>query len=312
MRMCSCCGTAGFAHISCLAEQAKILIEEAEERDLGDQVFSERWSRWGYCSLCEKEYHGAVRRALSWACWKTYVGRPEGDMARRLAMTLLGNGSGDFDPTDTDGPRLEGVPTGKFCSNCGRDNASKTCGRCMTQVYCSTECQRADWKRHKASCQSVEGRETSADAPEVEKDPSRSVLEKSGLFQAIHKAVVASAAAGVPGPGLEDDPIFLEFTKAVAMYTQFALNAHHGRLMKRLAHDMLLSASDEDILDTIKAAGGVPSEERSLFLKQYRVILQLKANSEQVDKSNQELEKVKKILAQYCASRNRETIDSFV
>ena len=27
----SCRGTAGFAHVSCLAEQAKILVEEAEE-----------------------------------------------------------------------------------------------------------------------------------------------------------------------------------------------------------------------------------------------------------------------------------------
>ena len=85
------------------------------------------------------------------------------DLSRRLAMALLGNGSGGFDPTDTDGPRLEGVPTGKFCSNCGRDNASKACGRCMTQVYCSTECQRADWKRHKASCQ-----KSRADADEEE------------------------------------------------------------------------------------------------------------------------------------------------
>ena len=32
VRMCSCRGTAGFAHVSCLAEQVKILFEEAEER----------------------------------------------------------------------------------------------------------------------------------------------------------------------------------------------------------------------------------------------------------------------------------------
>ena len=30
MRMCSCRGTAGFAHVSCLAEQAKILVAEVD------------------------------------------------------------------------------------------------------------------------------------------------------------------------------------------------------------------------------------------------------------------------------------------
>ena len=204
---------------------------------------------------------------------------------------------------------LEGVRAAEFaencrrtsrgeqaCANCGRGDASKTCGRCMARAYCSTECQRADWKRHKSSCQSVEGPEASADA-KAGLDPSRGGLEQSDLFQAIHKAVVASAAGGVTG--FEDSPIFPEFTKAVATYTQFSLNAIHGRLMKRLAHDLLLSASDEDILDTIKAAGGAPSEERSLFLRQYRVILELKARSEQVDKSKQEMQKVNELLTQF-------------
>ena len=35
VRMCACRGTAGFAHVSCLAEQAKILFAEAEENNLG-------------------------------------------------------------------------------------------------------------------------------------------------------------------------------------------------------------------------------------------------------------------------------------
>ena len=87
VRGCSCRGTAGFAHVSCLAEQAKILIAEAEENNLDDKVKNERWQRWHTCSLCEQMYHGVVRCALGWACWKTYVGRPEGDQARCLAMT---------------------------------------------------------------------------------------------------------------------------------------------------------------------------------------------------------------------------------
>ena len=92
VRGCACRGTAGFAHVSCLAEQAKILVTEAEENNLGGKVLNERWGRWCTCSLCEQEYHGVVRCALGWACWKTYVGRPEADTARGMAMSLLGNG----------------------------------------------------------------------------------------------------------------------------------------------------------------------------------------------------------------------------
>jgi len=94
VRGCACRGTAGFAHVACLAEQAKILMEEAEENNLGDIVYASRWERWNVCSLCEQRYHGVVRCALGWACWKTYVGRPEVDMVRRSAMTVLGNGLG--------------------------------------------------------------------------------------------------------------------------------------------------------------------------------------------------------------------------
>ena len=89
VRGCACRGTAGFAHVSCLAEQAKILVAEAEENNLDVES---RWNRWYSCSLCEQQYHGVVRCALAWACWKTYLGRPERDWNRRGAMTQLGNG----------------------------------------------------------------------------------------------------------------------------------------------------------------------------------------------------------------------------
>ena len=92
VRGCACRGTAGFAHVSCLAEQAKILLAEAEENNLSAKVCEERWTRWQTCSLCEQDYHGVVRCALGWACWKTYLGRPEGDGPRGMAMTQLGNG----------------------------------------------------------------------------------------------------------------------------------------------------------------------------------------------------------------------------
>ena len=42
--------------------------------------------------MCEQNYHGVVRYALGWACWKTYLGRPERSKIRGMAMTELGNG----------------------------------------------------------------------------------------------------------------------------------------------------------------------------------------------------------------------------
>ena len=92
MRMCACRGTAGFAHVSCLAEQAKLLCEEGEYNNLDKQVQNERFRRWYMCSLCEQQYHGVVHCALGWACWKTYLGRPEADRFLTSAMRLLGNG----------------------------------------------------------------------------------------------------------------------------------------------------------------------------------------------------------------------------
>ena len=82
VRGCSCRGAAGFAHLSCLARQAQVAVERA---DTG-------WARWHTCRQCEQQYHGVVRCALGWACWKTYLGRPETDWDRRDAMNELGNG----------------------------------------------------------------------------------------------------------------------------------------------------------------------------------------------------------------------------
>ena len=95
VRGCSCRSGKCFAHVSCLAEQAKILVAEAEENNLDHKAKDARWKRWYTCSLCKQEYHGVVLCALGWACWKTYVGRPETDEPRKWAMTQLGNGLGE-------------------------------------------------------------------------------------------------------------------------------------------------------------------------------------------------------------------------
>jgi len=80
-----------------LAEQAKILVAEAEENNWDDDRFMPIWRRWHRCSLCEQKYHGVVRGALGWACWKTYVGRPEADLVRYLSLEQLANGLTDAD-----------------------------------------------------------------------------------------------------------------------------------------------------------------------------------------------------------------------
>ena len=92
VRGCACRGTSGFVHVSCLAEQAKILVAEAEENNLGVDAMTERLKRWYACRLCEQEYHGVVKCALGWACWKAYVGRPEEDQVHNMAIGQLGSG----------------------------------------------------------------------------------------------------------------------------------------------------------------------------------------------------------------------------
>jgi len=75
-----------------LVEQAKVLWEEAEANNLDPKASQARWDRWDSCGLCDQQYHGVVRCALGWACWKTYVGRPEDNNVRRWAMSVLGVG----------------------------------------------------------------------------------------------------------------------------------------------------------------------------------------------------------------------------
>ena len=52
------------------------MVAEVEDNNLGDEVWTTRFKRWHTCDLCKQDYHGVVRCALGWACWKTYVGRP--------------------------------------------------------------------------------------------------------------------------------------------------------------------------------------------------------------------------------------------
>ena len=65
---CACRGTAGFVHISCLVEQAKLAVAD----DMSRESSLERWNRWHTCRLCNQPIYGKVKCALGWACWKAY------------------------------------------------------------------------------------------------------------------------------------------------------------------------------------------------------------------------------------------------
>jgi hypothetical protein len=47
--------------------------------------------KWTKCFDCGQDFHGAVRLALGWAAWKTYLGRPDTDWNRCASMGVLGN-----------------------------------------------------------------------------------------------------------------------------------------------------------------------------------------------------------------------------
>ena len=60
--MCACRGTAGFAHVSCLAEQAKILVAEAEENNFAHSLV--HTGRYDEARSLSREKLPVARRAL--------------------------------------------------------------------------------------------------------------------------------------------------------------------------------------------------------------------------------------------------------
>jgi hypothetical protein len=48
-------------------------------------------------------------------------------------------------------PKLANMPTQTQCPRC-KDEGTKVCGGCRNIMYCSAECQQADWPTHKVLC----------------------------------------------------------------------------------------------------------------------------------------------------------------
>ncbi|CAH0372905.1 unnamed protein product [Pelagomonas calceolata] len=83
VRGCSCRGDSGIAHVSCLVRGAHAAVERHGAKN---------FNMWHKCGLCEQDYHGIVACALGWACWRTCMGRPEKDLFRLSAITVLYDG----------------------------------------------------------------------------------------------------------------------------------------------------------------------------------------------------------------------------
>ena len=62
VRMCACCGTLGFAHVSCLAEHPRRLVEEAERMNWRELRINIIWAKWHTCGVCRYRHRGVVGR----------------------------------------------------------------------------------------------------------------------------------------------------------------------------------------------------------------------------------------------------------
>ena len=90
--MCACRGTAGFAHVSCLAEQAKILVAEAEENNLTTRCLM-RGSSGGTSAACASNGTTASCRVrLGGRAGRRRGSAGDGRGSRLKALGLLGNG----------------------------------------------------------------------------------------------------------------------------------------------------------------------------------------------------------------------------
>ena len=90
VRGCACRGSMGAAHLSCLAQQARLANEDDPSHTGAVEDLDLRMGRWQTCRLCWQRYHGVVACALGWRCWQTYAPLPRGDARRFMAMGVLG------------------------------------------------------------------------------------------------------------------------------------------------------------------------------------------------------------------------------
>ena len=89
VRGCSCRGSSGFAHISCLARQANIQFGQHLAANQRSNDTRDVFLRWVDCRLCEQTFHGPVAKAMARACVSTYASREPDDGVRISVMNAL-------------------------------------------------------------------------------------------------------------------------------------------------------------------------------------------------------------------------------
>jgi tetratricopeptide (TPR) repeat protein len=80
-------GMMGVAHVSCLVRQAEVAMADEMSRSWAST--QDNFRLWESCRLCGKRYHGDVKRAMGWACWRAHLSKPADNMVRRAAMDML-------------------------------------------------------------------------------------------------------------------------------------------------------------------------------------------------------------------------------
>ena len=100
----------------------------------------------------------------------------------------------------------------KTCgAECGLDERTakmRACTACLAAVYCSTACQKVDWKRHKPECKARRDATATLAAHGVaytQKVPGRKQLKAAAKAAASADAADPAAAAPADEPGARDE-----------------------------------------------------------------------------------------------------------
>ena len=136
----------------------------------------------------------------------------------------------------------------EFCANCGSQSPPTLCG-CKLKAYCSTACQRTDWRNHRALC--TKSRAAAADEEEN-----------------------VSPADADQRKTVEESPVFPELKAAIAECANLSLKAAFPDPIRCMPAQVLVE-SEENMLAAIKEAGlDRPAGGAANLLRRFREALE--------------------------------------
>ncbi|KAF9563553.1 hypothetical protein CPC08DRAFT_661655 [Agrocybe pediades] len=121
------------------------------------------------------------------------------------------------------------LATNSGCEVCGKKNVSR-CLQCLSVAYCGSECQKADWPNHKATCRSLKGgtwKTITFDLPDAKKSMflyNYHETPQDALKRLDTDPSSVINAAGGPPPDIHNGKTFL--VKFQISLFQFKENAH--------------------------------------------------------------------------------------